>query len=400
MFSTIGLWLKLRPEGLMELYSVALGWLEKRDRLEVSMEDREALSIEVEWNVNMDSMSVTRFQMGGGPEREFMFKARCRKCWGGLRGRTDASGAWTGIRCRICGTIFEREKAQAELNRMWQECSTNSMNLYMGFETNYADGAFVFKIWEPFGRLSEKELKERVSANRTMADTEAKGRWLTRNDFPVGAPALLFLQAQLLMEGVSRVPGPLEGVVDFDPVSFRGDGTMLVNIPVDEMKRDPDYRENSIRGNMGATMVGALTSAFSCELAMKAICLTCNDMAIKTHDLLDLFEDLPDECKGRIVADYPEISDVLEQSRQTFEKWRYFEVAVAEEALGTMINTDRSAKLAKAARVILDEAAAVGLQGVVNVNATRNGQVQGDRTLITDHLKVSVKGGECPPACS
>ena len=142
---------------------------------------------------------------------------------------------------------------------------------------------------------------------------------------------------------------------------------------------------------------GALTSAFSCELAMKAICLTCNDMAIKTHDLLDLFEDLPDECKGRIVADYPEISGVLEQSRQTFEKWRYFEVAVAEEALGTMINTDRSAKLAKAARVILDEAAAVGLQGVVNVNATRNGQVQGDRTLITDHLKVSVKGGECPP---
>lgn len=52
----------------------------------------------------------------------------------------------------------------------------------------------------------------------------------------------------------------------------------------------------------------------------------------------------------------------LDASRQTFDRWRYFEIAVAETVARTLIDTEKPRNLGKAARVILDEAEMVGLE--------------------------------------
>ena len=80
---------------------------------------------------------------------------------------------------------------------------------------------------------------------------------------------------------------------------------------------------------------------------MKAICLTCNDEAIKTHDLLDLFRDLPEESRERIKADFPEIEQLMVRARQVFGAWRYFERDVGETGLLALINVERAHAMGK-----------------------------------------------------
>ena len=63
-----------------------------------------------------------------------------------------------------------------------------------------------------------------------------------------------------------------------------------------------------------------MIAAFACELALKAISLTCTDEASKSHDLLDLFDHLPRESRDRIEADFSTIRDVLTENRGTFGK--------------------------------------------------------------------------------
>ena len=356
-----------------------------------------SMSVKIEWNVDMESMSHTRFRMGDGPEREFGLKARCQKCWGQLLGRTDSSHVWTGIRCRACGTILEGRKATEEHDRMMKESTLNAMNLYSGFQPSYSEGAFLFKIYPPVTSLEEAEFSTRIAASRLRGLASSGKRKLTRNEFPAGSPGMLFLQANLLMEGLSRISSPRGTVVEFSPIHLRDDGSIVTHLSLERVKDDPYYWENRLRGNMGSTMVKSLLSAFACELAMKAISLTGKDEASKIHDLLDLFEDLPPTSQSRITLDFPEIRAVLEQFRQTFDKWRYFEVAVGEKALGLMSDTDQSQKLTKAARVILDEASIIGLGASVNVNASREGRVEGATTFYTDNVKVSVRGREHPP---
>lgn len=48
---------------------------------------------------------------------------------------------------------------------------------------------------------------------------------------------------------------------------------------------DIQFRERRLLRNLGETLTAAMISAFACELAMKAISLTVNDQALKTHDL-------------------------------------------------------------------------------------------------------------------
>ena len=148
---------------------------------------------------------------------------------------------------------------------------------------------------------------------------------------------------------------------------------------------------------MGATMVEGMISAFACELAMKAISLTCKDEAIKTHDLLDLFKDLPKESRLRISADYPDIVVLMEQARQVFGAWRYFENNVGERGMSAMIDMPRAHALGKAARVIIDEAEMVGLRGELEVNAKQDVREIGAARTYNYRINAKVTGGESPP---
>ena len=258
------------------------------------------------------------------------------------------------------------------------------------------EGLFVLKIFPHLPRISEEDFCERL--DNSEVKFKARERMLTREDFPIGSAGMLFQQAKLLMNGVSRMSGPEESVVNFSRVRFEDDGTAVFNIPLEGMKDDPRHFENKLLGNMGSIMVQSLISAFACELAMKAISITCKDEAHKTHDLKQLFEALPQESQKRIKSDFAHIEDSLSQYRQTFDKWRYFEIAAGENALKAMIDTDRSQKLARAARVILDEASVVGLSGSVDVDATYEERFRGQKSIKNVDIHVSIIGGESPPA--
>ena len=200
------------------------------------------------------------------------------------------------------------------------------------------------------------------------------------------------------MAGAADVSHPHElSVADFSGVKVKDDGSLTVRLPLGELKEDPNYPENRLRRRMATTMIEAMTAAFACELAIKAICLTCNDEAKKTHDLLDLFEELPEPSRERIELDFPEIEAVMRKGRQTFGAWRYFEKSVGEEGVRSMIDVEQARALAKAARVILDEALMVGLSGSVNINAQQDIRRTEDTTLYKAQTRLNITGGESPP---
>ena len=147
---------------------------------------------------------------------------------------------------------------------------------------------------------------------------------------------------------------------------------------------------------MGANMMEAMMSAFACELAMKAICLTVKDEALKTHDLLALFNDLPKASIRRIKADYPGIDDLMMEERQRFESWRYFENKTEGKGMIAMINPVRAQALAKAARVILDEAEVMGLSGRISLKAKQDVRVSGGRKDYNHQVTATMRGVERP----
>ena len=95
--------------------------------------------------------------------------------------------------------------------------------------------------------------------------------------------------------------------------------------------RKPSGRE--LMERMGTALVAGMASAFACEVGMKVILVTRLDEAPRTHDLLKLFRELPEDSRRRLEADFPSIVEVLEGSRETFGKWRYFEQGVGKEAI-------------------------------------------------------------------
>ena len=140
-----------------------------------------------------------------------------------------------------------------------------------------------------------------------------------------------------------------------------------------------------------------MIAAFACELALKAISLTCTDEARKTHDLLELFDNLPGDSRDRLEADFSTMRDVLTEHRGTFGTWRYFEADVGTDAFKGITGPQPTRLLAKAARVILDEAEYVGLTGNITVQANRQVRMAGGRRESLNKSRVTIKGGECPP---
>lgn len=351
--------------------------------------------VAIEWGVDMDRMFTTNSFFG--EKEKLKIKGRCKRCWGGLLARVDDSHAWTGIRCRVCGIRLEGKKAQDEYDRMMKEEAINLMNVGFGQKVIYSDGTFVLKI---FPRLEDQTANEFRTRIQTKVAKGSKKHYLTRNAFPPGSPGLFFLQANILMDGVlDMFHLQDESVVEFPDMRIEEDGTLTVSVSNEGFRNDPKYSERRSAKRMGATMAEAMIAAFACELAMKAICLTCKDEAKKSHDLLDLYHDFPKRSRQRIEADFPEITSVLTAERHTFGAWRYFETNVGERGVRAMVDVNKARTLKKAARVILDEAELVGLSGVVEMNATMGLNTVGDREFRKQEINVTIKGRENPPKC-
>ena len=347
----------------------------------------------IEWDSDME-YSLTE-AIGGGKKRAYKIKGRCRKCWGKLIGRTNEKHVYTGIKCRVCGIMLEGNDAGEEGERMFKESGVNTFNMVFGHNPKYADGLFVEKIFPCIDRQTEVEIKKRVNAKVKEGNKEGK---LTRNSFPLGSAGLLVMQATILMAGVKEISNPYEmSVASFPDFDVKDDGSLVAHLPMEELKKDPQYLENRMMEMMGSTMTQAMISAFACELTMKAICLTCKDEALKSHDLLELYDDLPESSRRRTEADFVEIREVIDKGKQIFGSWRYFEKNAGEEAIRMMIDLEQAQALGKVARVILDEAEMVGLGGSVKMDVEKNVRITGEIKNYKQKITVNIKGQETPP---
>ena len=95
--------------------------------------------------------------------------------------------------------------------------------------------------------------------------------------------------------------------------------------------------------------------------------MTREDQFPRTHDLKVLHDALPVDCRGRLEADFPQITQVLSTRREAFDKWRYFHPNENREAINNLSDSDGARDLAKAARVLIDEGLSAGLNFEVKV---------------------------------
>ena len=315
------------------------------------------------------------------PEEEVKVKGRCAGCWGSLvlRGRGE-NGVITSIKCRVCNEKLAGEAADDEYRRIIEEAIANAWKTSMGFLPIRGRGRVVCKLFPNLPRLTEDEVRQRIAAN---GGPRNQGGGLSRRDFPLGEAAYLYVQARLLVAAVSDMYASHdEAVVGFEKAATAGD--------------DPKHDERDLNRRLGSTMARGMMSAFACELMMKAISLTVNDEALREHDLHLLYRDLPESSRQRLEFDYPRIAEVMEEGRQRFGKWRYFEGG-KKEALTAIIDTSLEQSLGKAARAFLDEAEMVGLRGGVDIKARRDVKDQGDTKKAHYRFDATIKGSETPP---
>ena len=358
-------------------------------------------TVKIEWNWDFDDLwhEMRSIKAGDreytlGEEGRFRLKGRCRRCWGGLIGRGAAEPAPTAIRCRVCGILLEGDDAKEEYQRMSEQSGSNTFKMAFGFAPKYRDNAtFVQKVFPHIDRQSSDEFRQRINAE---ASKGTKDGWLTRSKFPAGSAGFLFLQARALMSGVERLPRELS-VARFPDLDMHDDGSTTVYLSKEELREHPKTGEYELMKRLGSTMTVAMMSAFACELAMKATRLTRMDQARKSHDLWRLYRDLPPDSRARIEEDFPEVGSVLNSARHTFDKWRYFEANVGGRGMNAMIDTERAFALAKAARVLLDEAEMMGLGYSVNLEATRTVTKIDDRKDMHVKHHLSTRGTEAPP---
>ena len=224
-------------------------------------------TFKIEWNANMDKL-YQNVRMEGSDPMSFISKGRCKECWGGLRGRTDEGGRFTGIRCLVCGKMLEGDEAHIEQERMSSEAGTNIMNMYFGFLAKYQDGIFVEKLIPYMERLTSEEFQKRIKVAKLQ---KPKRNMLTRHSFPAGSAGMLIMQAKLLIEGVGYVLEPHDdSIIEFDDFDIQDDGSMSVPIKTyeEELKMNPNHLELVLQTKLGSVMADAMISAFACELVM------------------------------------------------------------------------------------------------------------------------------------
>ena len=358
--------------------------------------------VKIEWDWDFDNRWHQMKSIGSGDEKytfgedgRFRLKGRCRRCWGGLIGKGASEDVPTAIRCRVCGILLEGDEATKEYRQMSEQDASNTFQMAWGFPPKYrGDARFVNKIFPYIDRQTTEEFHERTNAEAQKGSR--KGGWLTRREFPGGSAGFLFLQARALISGVERLPRELS-VARFWDIDVQDDGSTRVHVPRKELSEDSKTSENELMKRLGSTMTLAMMSAFACELAMKAIRLTRMDEARKSHDLWKLFQDLSEDSKARMEEDFPEIGSVLKKERRTFGEWRYFEASVSGYGISAMIDTERAFVLAKAARVLLDEAELMGLGYSFDINTTQKVTTTGDRQDVDVIHKMHTTAREAPP---
>lgn len=353
-------------------------------------------AIEIEWGDDLENRTF-QWTSWDGTSQEARVKGRCARCWGGLVARHNEHRQITGIKCRVCGEKLEGEAARDEDVRMQNEHAANLENVSSARLPRYAENAtFVLKTFPTRESMSPNDFCDRV--NRSMATPSRRDK-IDRNRFPPGSPGFFILQATTLMASVEDISHPQSrSVADFPQVSFRDDGTAVWTVSMEGISDDPQFHERRLLRNLGETLTAAMISAFACELAMKAVSLTANDESLKKHDLKQLYDDLPEPSRLRVVADYPSIATALDAGRQTFGNWRYFETAVGETAAQALIDTEQARNLGKAARVILDEAEFAGLRYVVNLKGQQEVRASDDAGKYRQNLNITVEGFEAPPS--
>lgn len=290
---------------------------------------------------------------------------------------------------------------------MREEMEANLPRARVGRGSKYRkDASFVLKILPDMDR-DKQQVDQRMAANTAV---KPKGPWRTRRKIPPGWAGQLYAQARALLSGVENQPRGMAAIslsdLEFgDPeiVGVKGspvDGSTQVSGTIPIRHRKPTHRE--LMRRMGTVLVAGMSAAFSCEVGMKAILVTRGDAAEATHNLLTLYKALPSDGRERLEADFPGIGEALKKDQEAFGKWRYFEKEFAQKSITALVDTDRVRRLAKAARVIIDECVIVGLNFEVQVNTTFEVlvnptlDVEGDRggTNLSERSSLTVHGGE------
>ena len=351
-------------------------------------------SVKIEWNWDFETSIALDNNFRPGRSGRATLKGRCKRCWGRLLGRVDVKGVLTGIRCRVCGGLVQGPDAEAEGQQMSHEGTFNMLNMGLGHFPRYKeDSRFVYKVFPEMAPPPEEQFLKHVEMKAAAGNRKG---WLTRKGFPAGSAGYFLLQARVLISGVERTPREMT-VAQFSDFGLNDDGSATIRLSQEELSKHSTTREYEFLKRMGSTMTVGMMSAFACELAMKAIRLTRLDEARKTHDLIRLFDDLPEDSRGRIESDFSEIATALERGRHTFGDWRYFEENVGEPGFAALVDTGRALELGKAARVILDEAEMVGLGYSVRLKARQTVREAGEEKTLRYYHHANVVGHEAPP---
>ena len=286
----------------------------------------------------------------------------------------------------------------SEMERMRCEEVANLPKVCWGLAAEYREDAkFVLKILPDMDR-NKAHVDKRIAAK---IEEERRKGWLSRHDFPGGTAGYLYLQAGIFLAGIESLPR-VQSVIPYSDLDFEEprisglevaeDGSTHVSGKIAGRFRRPPGPE--LKKSAGLHLMLGMTSAFACELVLKAILITRLDEAKKTHDLLKLYNHLPEDSRARLKADFAEIEDVLEQGRHTFEKWRYFDTNGSKEAIQAMVNYQRAFALAKAARVIVDEGEIAGLDGEVEVKVEGDVEMDGGDASYQEQVDLHVTGEE------
>ena len=356
----------------------------------------DSVTVEIDWWVDFDDHRA-------GEAAAAAIKGRCTKCWGRLVGQLEGKKRWTEIKCRVCGRSVEGIDAVREMENMCREADDNLPAVRRGLAAKYREDAkFVLKILPDMDRNTahfDKHVAANIAAGRKKAT-------ISRHDFPKGTAGYLYLQACTFMAGTTSLPYEKSVIqysdYDFETPRISGidveNNGSEVRVSAKAPHRNPQSAKRVMVERMGLVMMSGMTVAFACELALKAILITRHHEAKKTHDLLDLYKELPEDSKTRLKADFSEIEDVLKNGRHIFGRWRYFETNVGEEGMQGMFNDVRVSMLARAARVLIDEGGIAGLSYEVKVNMDaelrRNGA--DDDASYVEEFQLKITGTEAP----
>lgn len=335
-----------------------------------------------------------------GLARRVEVQGRCYRCWGSIAGLRRKGIPCAHVQCLGCGASVDGEDVQPEVARMLREAAENVPLARRGRGSKYSSQArFVVKLLPDMDR-DMTWYKQNLAAS--LLSGRRKG-YLDRRDFPSGEAGYLFAQASILVAGLSGLPRELSALSLADveygtPEILRVEPTGALDRSTRVVGRIPGrYRRPSnavVKERMGMLMMAGSTAAFACELAMKAILMTRNNEAKKTHDLASLYDSLPWDCRERLEGDFGEIGAVLKENRQTFGQWRYFEQRLGGKAFGALVDTYRVWGLGKSARVLIDECVIAGLD--YKIEATKESEVTmaGNKTEYGETVSLQVEGNE------